>query len=72
MSQKIKLGDKEYDVDRLSENGRALLELFKFASSRAQELSNLQAVLQRAQNSYLKSLKKEVISNKAGILFEEE
>ena len=72
MRQKIKLGDKEYQVDKLSDIGKGQLELLKFADKRIQDLSNLQAVLQRAKNSYLESLKKEVISNKAGILFEEE
>ena len=71
MPQKIKLGDEEYEVDNLSDTGKARLELVKFASNRIRDLLNLQVVLQTAKSSYLESLKKEVISKKSGILFEE-
>ena len=58
MPQKIKLGDEEYEVDSLSDTGKAQLDLVKFASNRIQELLNLQGVLQTAKSSYLESLKK--------------
>ena len=71
MEQKFKLGDKEYDIDDLSEAGRVQLSGLAFILERIQELTNHQAVLQRAKNSYGESLKKEMLSGKAGFLFED-
>lgn len=72
MGQKIKLGDKEYDVENLSDEANATLASLKFATTRIQELTDMQALLQRAKNSYLNSLKREMLSNKSGFLFDEE
>jgi hypothetical protein len=69
MGQKIKLEDKEYDVENLSEAGKSNLWSLNFVAERIQELNNYQALLQRAKNSYVKSLKKEMLSDKAGFLF---
>ena len=69
MSQKIKLDDKEYDVENLSDQTKATLALLQFATTRMQELTNMQALLQRAKNSYVDSIKKEILSSKSGFLF---
>ena len=69
MGQKIKLDDKEYEVENFSEQAKATIASLQFANTRMQELSNMQALLQRAKNSYVESLKQEVLSNKAGLLF---
>ena len=71
MSQKIKLGDKEYDAGDLSDKGKATLASLQFATLRIKELNNMQALLVRAKNSYVESLKKEMISSKAGYLLED-
>ena len=71
MSKKIKLGDKEYDVNNLSEKGKATLASLQFATQRLQELNNMQALLVRAKNSYVEGLKREMISSKAGYLLED-
>ena len=68
MGQKVKLDDKEYDVERLSDSAKDVLQSFKFTNRRLRELENMRAILQRAKNSYVESLKKEVISDKAGLL----
>ena len=72
MGQKIKLDDKEYEAENLSDQARATLALLQFATTRMRELNNMQAVLQRAKNSYVDSLKKEMLSNKSGLLFGED
>jgi hypothetical protein len=72
MAQKIKLDDKEYEVEALSDEVRAKLNLIQFATKREQELTNMQALLQRAKNSYIESLKQEMLSKKAGFLFDED
>ena len=69
MEQKIKLDDKEYDVENLTDQARVTLALLQFATTRTQELSNLKALLQRAKNSYVDSLKKEMLSKKSGFHF---
>ena len=71
MAQKIKLGDKEYDAANLSDQGKAVLNLFQFSTQKLQELNNMQALLQRAKNSYIESLKQEILSQKAGYLLDE-
>lgn len=69
MGQKIKLEDKDYDVENLSEEDKRILGLLRFANMRIQELTNMQNLLQRAKNSYLESLKHEMLSQKSGFLF---
>ena len=69
MAQKIKFGDKEYEVENLSDQAMATLATLQFATARLQELNSMQALLQRAKNSYVESLKKEVLSIKSGLLF---
>lgn len=70
MGQTINIGDKKYDRDDLSNDARATLVAIKFIDSRVEELTNIEALLRRAKNSYMDSLKKEMLSNKAGYLFE--
>ena len=72
MARKIKLDDVEYEVDNLSDQAKATLLALQFANTRMKELSNMQVLLQRAKNSYVDSLKKEMLSNKAGFLFDDE
>ena len=70
MAQKFKINDKEYDVENLSDQGKSTLVSLQFATMRIQELNNMKALLQRSKNSYLESLKKEMLSSKSGLLFE--
>lgn len=69
MAQKIKLDDNEYDLENMSASAKAQLASLQFATQRIQELTNMQALLQRAKNSYVDSIKKEMIADKAGFLF---
>ena len=71
MGQKIKLDDKNYDVANLSDQAKATLTLLNFTNARINEIKNMQALLQRSKNSYVKSLKREMLSNKSGFLFDE-
>ena len=69
---KIKVNDIEYDVEKLSDNVKKKLALINFTDGRVKELVNLQALLQRARNSYIESLNREIISNKTGVLFNDD
>ena len=72
MAQKIRIDEVDYDLDGLSEVARADVQALEFITKRIQELTNMRALLQRARNSYLESLKKEMISDKAGLLLEDD
>ena len=72
MGQKIKIEDKEYDAENLSDQGKATLVSLKFATMRMKELTNMQALLMRARNSYVESLKQEMLSSKAGFNFSDD
>ena len=67
----FKLDDKEYYIETLSEPAKSKLTLLKFATERFKELTNQRALLQRAKQSYVDSLKREMLADKAGILFDE-
>ena len=72
MGQKIKLEDNEYELENLSDQAKATLASLQFATTRMQELINMQALLQRARKSYYENLKKEMLSSKSGLLLGEE
>ena len=72
MGKKVKLGDKEYEVDNLSAQAKEKIKLLQYTNKRIQELSNMQKLLQCAKNSYIDSIKKEMLSRKSGFLFEDD
>ena len=71
MATKIQLDGKDYDTDQLSEVGLSNLSMFRFTVARETEATNNLALLQRAKSSYITSLKNEIISSKAGFLFDD-
>ena len=72
MGGKIKIFDKEYDSESLSDTARAQVASLSFITKRVDELRKMKILLQRAKNSYANDLKKEVLSDKAGILFNDD
>ena len=72
MGGKIRIDELDYDLDNLSDKAKASVGYLEFITTRIQELKNMQALLKRARNSYIASLKKEVISDKAGLLFDDD
>ena len=69
---KVMLDGLEVDMDQLSETGRSSLIGIQFAEKRIAELEDMRALLQRAKNSYVQSLKLQIISNKSGLLLGED
>ena len=71
MAQKINIDGQLYNIEEenFSPEVEAKLALIQFSTSREQELTNMTALLQRAKNSYIESLKKEILSQKSGFLF---
>lgn len=70
MGKIIKLDNEEYEAENLSDQAQATLASLKFIEVRLQELTNLRAVLMNSKNSYIENLKKEILSNRSGFLFE--
>lgn len=68
---KVHLDGKDYDSDDFSPAAKTLYEMLLFASYRYDETENNLSLLRRAKNSYVKELKKEMLSSKTGILFED-
>ena len=52
----IKIDDKKYDLDQLSDEAKAQLASLQFVDSELQRLNNQAAVLQTARASYAKAL----------------
>jgi hypothetical protein len=71
MGEKIQLDGKGYDTDQLSEVGLSSLAMLRFAVAREKEATNNLALFQRAKSSYIRSLKTEMISSKAGFLVDD-
>lgn len=71
MSQKFKIDDIEYELDDLSDAAQKAFKALQFVTTRQKELDNMRILLRRAKNSYVDGIKKEMISNKAGLLFDE-
>lgn len=69
MTDKVTIDGKEYSIENLGEESMAKLNSLQFAAQREAELSNIMNLFQRAKNSYVDSLKKEMLSNKTGLLF---
>ena len=69
--KKFRLDGKDYYFDQLSEQGRLKFASLNFVIERESELKNNISLLGRARNSYIASIKKEMLSKKAGLLFED-
>ena len=71
MVQRIKIDDKKYELENLSDQAKATFASLQFATNHIAELTNMQSVLQRAKNSYVENLKQEMLSSKAGFLLDD-
>lgn len=71
MGEKLQLDGKEYELDDTNESVKAKLASIQFVTKKIEELNNMQALLNRAKNSYIESLKNEMISKKAGFQLED-
>ena len=58
--QKIKIDDKEYEFDQLSESARAQLFHIQTIELEINRMNTLIAVMQTARTAYIRSLKSEI------------
>ena len=57
------------DPETLSDKSRQLIVDINYIDQRLAEIENNKALLQRAKNSYLESLKQEILTKKTGMFF---
>lgn len=67
MAKQIKLGDKTYDLSRLSHDGQRIFEMLQFTSQRLEEAQQKEAALMRAKNEYVAELRAEIVKGMSGI-----
>ena len=67
MAKTLRLGEKDYDVSVLSEEGRRTLALYQHATKQLQEAENRMALLTKARNAYIADLKTEIIEGRTGV-----
>ena len=66
---KLKLDDKEYEVEVLSAKAQQLTADLQNITVRIQETNNMIAILTKAKRAYIADLKSEMLSAKAGFDF---
>ena len=71
MGQEIKLGDNSYNVEDLTDGGKLNLKYLQFTNQKLDELKKMLLLLQQTKRSCIENLKKEVLTEKAGFLFDE-
>lgn len=67
MQDKIKIGDKEYDLTNMDEKSQQIFNQLVHVHRKLSELQNMKAILNRARNGYIEDIKYEIIKNKTGI-----
>ena len=71
INKKVQIDELEFHSNDLSDSGISNLYSLQFVTDKLTELQNMEALLTRAKNSYISGLKKEILANKSGILFED-
>ena len=72
MVSKISVDGEEYDVADLSEQAQKVFQNHRFTNKKLLELKQMEVVLQRAKNSYLRGIKREILQTKSGFSFDDE
>lgn len=67
MSRSFRIDGVEYDADKLSAEGSALVDRLMFVQRQTVELFNEQAVLNKAKNAYIADLKAEIVEGRTGV-----
>lgn len=67
MVQTIRLGDIDYDVSLLDEQGQKTLHLYLHVIQQLQDGTNMMALLTKARNAYISEIKYEIVKAKSGV-----
>lgn len=66
-TQILRLDGLDYDLSRLSADGKTLVSRLTQLERLVQEKTNLLAVLTKAKNAYISDLKSEIIKKRTGV-----
>lgn len=66
-TQILRLDGLDYDLSRLSADGKTLVARLTQLERLVQEKTNLLAVLTKAKNAYISDLKSEIIKKRTGV-----
>ena len=67
MSERFSINGVQYSADGLSEEGESLVKQLKFTQLKLHELSNKQALLNKAKNAYIADLTREIVEGRSGV-----
>lgn len=67
MARQFSIDGVTYDADALSAEGQVLVERLQFVQVQMQNLSNQQALLNKARKAYIADLRGEIVQERTGI-----
>ena len=68
----LKIGDTTYSEDDLTESAKNLALKYKVADQKVRELKLLEFLLKKTKKSYIDEMTKEIITDKSGMIFEDD
>lgn len=71
MNPKTKLDKKEFHFDELSDQGKATFSSLQFTNIRIREMESMQKVLQIAKENCIEELRKEILSDRMGLILDD-
>lgn len=72
MSTRFKIDDKEYDIESISPEALSIYRMVEMCTTLLDEKQKILLYFQNAKNSTVETLKKQVVAEKSGLLFDEE
>ena len=71
MAFKVKINDKEYEIENVSDDLQRQIEALNLTERKLREKANMLSIFNRAKNSYVASLRNEILESKTGFFIEE-
>lgn len=72
MGNKFKIEDKEYDIENISAKALNIYRMVEMCTTILDEKHKVLLCFEKARNNTIDTLKKQVVAEKAGLLFDEE
>ena len=69
MPKRIEIEGNQYDIAKMSEASKNIVQLLQSVEAQIQEKTNLIALLTKAKKAYISDIKSEMLSKKAGFDF---
>ena len=69
MTPRFKFDGLDYEISRISKEGREFLNMINFIDMKLKELKNGLALLSKAKNAYIEDMKLEIVQGRTGVDF---